>query len=138
MEDKKPFHWTGRKHSEETKAKMREAMLKRINPMTIDIVKNKRSATIIEKGIFSMNKNYKWKGGDKKFRGTGWSRHSEKRREFDKYTCQDCGKKQSDMKQKLDVHYIIDYKNGGTNNIENLISLCRSCHNKRRGHDACK
>ena len=42
----------------------------------------------------------------------------------DNYTCQCCGKK----KCRLEVHHIIFRSNGGTDNEENLITLCTDCH----------
>lgn len=47
-------------------------------------------------------------------------------RERDMYTCQICGELQGDT--ALSIHHI-DY-NKENCNIDNLISLCRSCHNK--------
>jgi hypothetical protein len=54
-------------------------------------------------------------------------------RERDNYECKDCGFKQSDLKntryKKLDIHH----KNGDKKNCspENLITLCRGCHQER-------
>ena len=42
----------------------------------------------------------------------------------DKYTCQCCGKKNC----RLEVHHIVFRRNGGSDNIENLITLCEDCH----------
>lgn len=54
----------------------------------------------------------------------------EARRKCDNYTCQECGMTQDECKKKynriLDVHHV---DGDDTNNIlENLITLCRSCH----------
>lgn len=47
-------------------------------------------------------------------------------RKRDNYMCQECNYLQEDLSRKLSVHHI-DYDK--TNNkIENLISLCGSCH----------
>ena len=43
----------------------------------------------------------------------------------DNYTCQCCGKKNC----RLEVHHIKFKSNGGTNDEENLITLCEDCHN---------
>lgn len=48
----------------------------------------------------------------------------DKIRERDDYTCQVCG-----SGLNLHVHHIIPRKWGGTNETENLITLCASCHN---------
>src|SRR5262249_26338887 len=51
----------------------------------------------------------------------------------DGFKCQSCGitgipgKRASD----LQVHHIEYRKNGGTNELENLITLCQSCHKAR-------
>lgn len=46
----------------------------------------------------------------------------------DNYTCQHCkGKTKND---KLEVHHIVFRKNGGSDEPENLITLCKVCHDK--------
>ena len=42
----------------------------------------------------------------------------------DKYTCQICGKKHT----KLEVHHILFRSNGGADDEDNLITLCKICH----------
>lgn len=42
----------------------------------------------------------------------------------DKYTCQCCGKKNC----RVEVHHIVFRRNGGSDNLENLITLCEDCH----------
>ena len=42
----------------------------------------------------------------------------------DNYTCQHCGKKNC----RLEVHHIVFRHNGGTDDEENLITLCEDCH----------
>lgn len=50
----------------------------------------------------------------------------EKIRRRDNYECQECGFAQSESRCALSIHHIdYDKKN---NNFDNLISLCRSCH----------
>ena len=44
----------------------------------------------------------------------------------DNYTCQCCGKKNC----RLEVHHIKFRSNGGTDDEENLITLCKECHDK--------
>lgn len=46
----------------------------------------------------------------------------------DKYTCAVCKGKHKDG--RLDVHHIIFRSNGGSDVPENLITLCRTCHEK--------
>lgn len=42
----------------------------------------------------------------------------------DKYTCQICGKKHT----RLEVHHIVYKSQGGTDDENNLITLCKDCH----------
>ena len=42
----------------------------------------------------------------------------------DKYICQCCGKKNC----RLEVHHIVFRRNGGSDSLENLITLCEDCH----------
>lgn len=49
-------------------------------------------------------------------------------RKRDKYTCQECGKHQSQLKRQLNVHHI-DYDKSN-NSPTNLISLCNTCNIK--------
>ena len=46
----------------------------------------------------------------------------------DNYTCQYCKGKSKDS--KLEVHHIIFRSNNGSNEESNLITLCKSCHDK--------
>lgn len=43
--------------------------------------------------------------------------------------CEDC-EKQGKLTAAEEVHHIITVSNGGTNENDNLMSLCQSCHNK--------
>ena len=46
----------------------------------------------------------------------------------DNHTCRNCKGKIKD--RKLEVHHIIFKKNGGSNEQDNLITLCKTCHNE--------
>lgn len=46
----------------------------------------------------------------------------------DYYTCQHCKGKSKD--KRLEVHHIIYRSNNGSNTQENLITLCKTCHDK--------
>ena len=46
----------------------------------------------------------------------------------DKYTCKYCKGKSKDS--QLNVHHIIERSNGGSDNEANLITLCKTCHDK--------
>lgn len=54
----------------------------------------------------------------------GWSSHREAIINRDNYICQICGKKNI----RLEVHHIIFRSQGGTNDENNLITLCEDCH----------
>ncbi len=87
-------------------------------------------------------KNPSWKGGvtdDRRFYGCNWEEQREKRLKKDRYKCQLC-----DSKKDLVVHHkrplrTFDktkedwYKKA--NDIENLITLCRSCHSKQHHNE---
>jgi hypothetical protein len=49
-------------------------------------------------------------------------------RHRDKYTCQHCKGKSKD--KQLEVHHIIYQINDGSDEPENLITLCKTCHDK--------
>ncbi len=54
----------------------------------------------------------------------GWSSRREAILNRDNYTCQVCGKKNT----RLEVHHIIFRSQGGTDDENNLITLCKECH----------
>lgn len=85
--------------------------------------------------------HWRWAGGCQTWRGPNWNNQSERARERDNYCCQSCGVTQSELGKKLDVHHIqpfrefgfVPYKNKNyiqANQIDNLITLCPSCHQK--------
>ena len=53
-----------------------------------------------------------------------WSSRREAILNRDSYTCQICGKTHT----RLEVHHIVYRSNGGTNDENNLITLCEDCH----------
>ena len=61
---------------------------------------------------------------DKKDYGDNWLELAEEVRKRDNRTCRKCGKNPSKQ-----VHHIIPLKQGGENKKENLITLCKRCHN---------
>lgn len=56
----------------------------------------------------------------------GFSSRKEAVMNRDSYTCQICGAKNT----RLEVHHIVYRSKGGTDNEDNLITLCESCHKK--------
>lgn len=75
-------------------------------------------------------------GGRYPLYGRNWRANRKKARERDNYTCQDCGTTETVLGKHLDVHHLISRAEGGTNDLDNLISLCRSCHAKREHTNA--
>lgn len=68
------------------------------------------------------------------FRGLGWSQQSYRVIRRDNFTCQDCGKKESECDRHFHVHHIIPFLNFSSqrkaNSMKNLICLCPTCHRK--------
>ncbi|AUX09866.1 restriction endonuclease [Halalkaliarchaeum desulfuricum] len=53
----------------------------------------------------------------------------------DKWECQKCGKRGGPYgNERVDVHHIVPKSKGGEDRINNLITLCHSCHEKEHGH----
>lgn len=82
-------------------------------------------------GLFHSGENHpNWKGG-KSFEPypLGWTKtFKEQIRYRDRYKCQNCGKPEIECKVSLHVHHI-DYDKKNLE-VNNLISLCPSCHTK--------
>lgn len=54
----------------------------------------------------------------------GYANAREHSMDRDNYTCRCCGKKNC----RLEVHHIVFRRNGGSDNLENLLTLCEDCH----------
>lgn len=52
----------------------------------------------------------------------------------DGHTCQMCGATADGLDGVMHVHHIVPVLAGGTNDLENLISLCASCHQTAEHH----
>lgn len=50
----------------------------------------------------------------------------------DSYQCQSCGK--TNRETELTIDHIIALARGGTNDISNLQTLCRSCNQQKKHH----
>src|SRR4030067_1047660 len=78
-----------------------------------------------------------WRGGYEPYYGPNWNIQRNKARQRDNYLCQDCGVSEPVIGQELDVHHINPFRLFGikhyqkANKINNLITLCKSCHAKR-------
>ncbi len=127
--------WKGRKHTEETKQKMREARLKN-NPMHNPEVVAKRSATLRDRGTFAKENSNNWKGGVTS--GQILARNSKEYTEWrltvferDGYTCQHCkAKSKKGNEVYLHAHHIkgfAEYKELRFD-IDNGVTLCKECH----------
>ena len=84
----------------------------------------------IEKVVHRKENHYNWQGG-KSFEEYGQEFNSflkEQIRFRDKYKCQICDYYQLENNKSLDIHHI-DYDKQN-NHINNLITLCKSCHMK--------
>ena len=79
--------------------------------------------TALMKNPSLMNEKVKHWGYQKGF-NYGYSSRREAVLHRDNYTCQCCGKKNC----RLEVHHIKFKSNGGTDDEENLITLCKECH----------
>lgn len=89
--------------------------------------------------IKEINKEWRLKNPDKvkisqiKKQGTGelnTYRMKQKRlcKENANYTCQLCG-----SKENIHAHHIISINNGGSDELDNLICVCETCHLKLHG-----
>lgn len=78
-------------------------------------------------------KHFAWKGGLNRFRGSDWSMKRKLCYERDNWTCQICkkkcvGKSKRYKKRVIAAHHLdLNCKN---HELNNLITLCRSCHIK--------
>lgn len=60
-----------------------------------------------------------------------WSTIRKKALQRDDYSCQRCGAKGGEEgNQELHVHHILPKAEGGSNQLENLTTLCRVCHDE--------
>lgn len=75
-----------------------------------------------------------WLGGWKKYYGANWTQQKNLARKRDNFTCQLCGGKE--LNKAFDVHHKIPFRKYGkekykeANRLDNLITLCNSCHSK--------
>lgn len=69
--------------------------------------------------------------------GPNWSKQRRKCLDRDDRTCQVCGVEQNDKDRELSVHHITPRSqydgNWEQNDLENLITLCGSCHGTFEG-----
>ncbi|GGK74406.1 HNH endonuclease [Haloarcula sebkhae] len=51
----------------------------------------------------------------------------------DQYRCQHCDRREGKWGTDLHVHHIQPTRKGGSHELENLVTLCNSCHNRLHG-----
>lgn len=103
--------------------------------------KNKNSPSRFASGLIPWNKNkpnekirgdkhYNWKGGISErpeLNHVEWNILKKQRYAKDNWKCWKCDKKLHD---DIQAHHLIPRRLGGPDIIDNLITLCRSCHIK--------
>ena len=106
----------GKKHSEETKTKIRKSKIGKSATWNMG-----RPMPEI-----SGKNNWRWSGGEhKRRRGHEWQLIRKQVLIRFEFKCVHCG-----VEGTLDIHHIIPYKKVKEHKIENLIPLCKSCHRK--------
>ena len=96
---------------------------KKILPISDIILEVSQFDTALMKNPNLMNEKVRHWGYQKGF-NYGYSSRREAILHRDNNTCQCCGKKNC----RLEVHHIKFKSNGGTDDEENLITLCKECH----------
>ena len=96
---------------------------KKILPVSYLILEVSQFDTALMKTPSLINEKIRKWGYQKGF-NYGYSSRREAVLHGDNYTCQCCGKKNC----RLEVHHIKFRRNGGTDDEENLITLCEDCH----------
>lgn len=94
-----------------------------------------RHTWLKQSGTQAGENNPAWRGGYFPYYGPGWQDIRNEIRHRDNYTCQDCGRHESEFSEQLHVHHITPFRefNGNfekANRQSNLTSLCRICHTK--------
>jgi 5-methylcytosine-specific restriction endonuclease McrA len=96
---------------------------KKILPVSDLILEVSQFNTALMKSPCLMNEKIKHWGYQKGF-NYGYASRRSAILHRDNYTCQCCGKKNC----RLEVHHIKFRRDGGTDDEENLITLCEECH----------
>ncbi len=81
--------------------------------------------------------HHRWKGGVDEYYGDNWAKQRRKALRRDNYECQRCGITQSEHRNQTDIGLDVHHKTPirtfqspeGANTLDNLVTLCRSCHN---------
>ena len=92
-------------------------------------------------GRFTGEENVRWAGGGVKYYGPDWRTQRRRARQRDEHECQECGIHRDSLGRELDVHHIMPFREFGyvpgenknhveANRLDNLVSLCPSCHKR--------
>lgn len=116
----------GHKHSEETKRKLSDVNKGKQRSKEI---RRKISETLA--GKYRGEKSSQWRGGVSStyllnLTSRQWDRLRKQCYKRDNYTCQICG----ETKTLLHAHHIVPWRFSKDDSLENLITLCKSCHGK--------
>ena len=96
---------------------------KKILPVSKIVLEVSQFDTALMKNPALIDEKVK-RGGYQKGFNYGYSSRREAVLNRDNYTCQYCGKKHT----RLEVHHIIFRSKGGADDENNLITLCKECH----------
>lgn len=79
------------------------------------------------------DRHHQWEGGKLQY-GSGWWQTRQAALERDDYQCQHCGASSDEIGRNPDVHHIVPVRNfehpESAHTLDNVISLCRSCHRR--------
>lgn len=118
-----------RPRSATTCARIREARARQI--MTVEhcaaIGHGLRGRTLSPEHVAKISgpNNYRWRGGQvaRNLSSQQWRAIREAVLVRDGHRCTNCGKRRG-----LLAHHIVEYRDGGLDTPENLVTLCRGCH----------
>jgi 5-methylcytosine-specific restriction endonuclease McrA len=95
------------------------------------------------------DRHARWKGGGEFYYGPNWHTQRRKRLEVDDHECQRCGMTEEESRRTsgrgIEVHHLVSVRefyerSGGNapdwsalNDLDNLLTLCRSCHRAWEG-----
>ena len=109
-----------------------------VSPSTIYLWLKKHNIPIRARGHPPGEEHPCWNGGSTSpDYGKNWRQVRRRARKRDAHTCQICGHEWSEGERKLDVHHITPVRlfdsPEDADKLDNLVTLCRTCHNKWEG-----